>query len=242
MGSFVIQNIQTKLYISKENPMKSPEIPIESIEQIKRGNCVLFLGWVSTDREHGSTPKVLDEQTLAERLPSRVQFPKQTGPLYEVAEYFEVERGRQALIQYICDVIEESDDQLPSYYRKVVDLPFNIIVCTSLDNSLKKLLRENGKRFLSIIRDEEISFIDDDKLLVVKLYGDVDDRSSMVVSREDYINFFEQLPNISNLLKYYFSTKTLLFVGFDFNDPHFLQSLCSIRIHGQKGTSGVRLH
>jgi formylglycine-generating enzyme required for sulfatase activity len=197
-------------------------IPIELIDQIERGNCVLFIGWADSKRGFDESYK-LTEQVIAQRLAERVHYPNFEGMLYEVAEYFEVKQGRHALLQYVCDIIEEYANYPPDYYESLVELPFNIIVSTRLDNTLKRTLRKKGRRFVSVVGDEEISFIDDDKLLVVKLHGDVDNKSSIVLTREDYIVFFDKFPNISHLIKYYFSTKTLLFLGYDLNDPHFLQ-------------------
>ena len=199
------------------------EVPIELIEQIERGNCVLFLGWEGPETRETGAPQVLTEKVLARRLADRVHYPKPVGPLYDIAEYFEVERGRHALIEYVCDVIQEYENRCPDYYQAVVKLPFNIIVTTSLDDSLEWILRTQGRKFVRVVRDEEVSFIDDDKPLIVKLYGDVENRISIVITREDHMAFFDQLPNMSDLLKYFFKTKTLLFLGYNLDDPHFLQ-------------------
>jgi hypothetical protein len=83
------------------------DIPIELIEQIERGNCVLFLGWADSETDKATSEQVLNEAILARRLADRIHYPGPVGPLYEVAERFEIERGAQALIQYVCDVIEE---------------------------------------------------------------------------------------------------------------------------------------
>lgn len=197
-------------------------IPIELIEQIEKGNCVLFLGW---HMENGgeTKPQGLNELSLAGRLAQRASFPDPISSLYEVAEFFEVQHGRHALVQYVCDVVEEGGLQAPTFYSVITELPFNIIVSTCLDNNLKRTFQAESKKLVTVVRDEEISFIDDDRVLLVKLYGDIDNRASLVLTREDYIAFFEQLPSISDLLKFYFSTKTLLFVGYNLNDPHFLQ-------------------
>jgi len=199
------------------------KIPIELIEQIERGNCVLFLGWEDSETDTTTGMQALNEIGLARHLAERTHYTEPLGSLYEVAEFFEIERGRHALIQFICDVIEEHGSHCPDYYQAALRLPFNIIVTTSLDNSLERALRNQGRKFVKIVRDEEVSFIDDEKLLVVKLYGDVDNKTSLVLTREDHVAFFDQLPSISDLLKYYFSTKTLLFLGYNLNDPHFLQ-------------------
>ena len=201
------------------------EIPIELIEQIEEGNCVLFLGWAESEQDELSASHTLSKRVLAHRLAERVHYPHGVGPLVEVAEYFEDERGRHALVQYVCDVIEEYSDRPPGYYRAVMDISFNIIVSTSLDNFLQKLLQERKKPFVSVVREEEIPFSASvrEKLLLVKLYGDIDNKSSMVITREDYVAFFDRLPSMSDLLKYYFSSKTLLFIGYDLNSFHFLQ-------------------
>lgn len=184
------------------------DIPLELVEQITKGNCVLFLGWtddvIDTINQQAYT---ISEQIVAQRLAARIKYPKPLASLSDVAEYFEAESSRRSLIQYVCDVIDEYNHQLPAYYLTITNLPFNIIVSTSLDNFLPRILREQGKRHTLIVCDEEVSFIDDDKLLVVKLYGDVDHKASLVLTREDFVAFTEQLPNLSDLLKYYFRTK-----------------------------------
>ncbi|MCL4531416.1 MAG: SIR2 family protein, partial [Chloroflexi bacterium] len=212
------------------------EIPVELIEQIEKGNCVLFLGWADISGRNASVGNELNEKLLTQLLAERVKYPSPSAPLYNVAEYFQVMRGRQVKSNYLVDVIENASGRAPDYYQTVANLPFNIIVSTGLDNYLKRILQERGRRFVYLLRDEEISFIDDDKLLVVKLYGDIDNRASIVVTREDYIAFFDQLPSISDLLKYYFSTKTLLFIGFDLDDPHFLQ----LYAYANQRTKGYR--
>lgn len=198
------------------------KIPIELIEQIERGNCVLFLGWAGAALDDLDVPHVLTERTLALRLAERVQYPDPVGPLWEVADYFEAYRGRYNLLNYVREVMSQYTYP-PTYYSTVARLPFNIIVSTSLDNFLTRMLQEQGRRFVLVMRDEQVPFIEDDKLLIVKLYGDVDNPDSVVITKEDYIALFDQLPTISDLLKYYFSTKTLLFVGYDLTDPYFLQ-------------------
>ena len=206
------------------------EIPIELIEQIEKGNCVLFLGWSPPDTD------ALSERILAQRLAERVQYSDPLGPLYKVAEYFETERGSQALVQYVCDVVEEYSDRPPKYYDLVADLPFNIIVSTSLDDLLKRVLQTKGKRYVQVIKNEEVSFIDDSRLLLVKLYGDVENKSSLIITEENYLGFFDEFENLSDLLKFYFRTKTLLFVGHSLDDPHFRQ----LYAHANQRTKGYQ--
>jgi len=196
------------------------EIPVELIEQIERGNCILFLGWAHAETSDASP--ALTERFLAQRLAERVNYPRPEYTLCEVADYFDVNRGRQALIQYVCDEITRHNKPR-SYYRQIIDLPFNTIVSTSLDNSLRRLLLEKGREFNWVVREEDMPFTEDDKLLVVKLYGDIDDRKSIVITQEDQIALLDRLPTMSVLLRYYFSTKTSVFVDINLNDQNFLR-------------------
>lgn len=194
-------------------------IPVEIVEQLKSGNCVLFLGW--QDSEGGD--HFLNETVLARRLAERVQYPGPKLQLAEVAQFFEAMKGRDALIQYLSDVIGEYDNYFPQHYEILAEPLFNIIITTSLDNSLEHILEARGRSFVKTVWDEELSSIDDDKLLIVKLYGDVENKRSIRITKEDHVAFLDQLPRASDQLKYYVSTKTLLFIGFDLDDPYFHQ-------------------
>src|SRR5690349_830094 len=120
------------------------EIPVELIEEIERGNCVLFLGWSFPKPNNEISATALSEQVLAQRLADRIKYSRASASLDEIAQYFELERGRNELIRFVCEVIEEFSHQIPEYYRKIAKLPFNIIVSTTLDNNLKTILREQG--------------------------------------------------------------------------------------------------
>lgn len=200
--------------------MTNPIIPIELVEQVARKNCVLFLGWSYSDPK----PGILTDKVLSKKLSERIGFSDTTKTLDEVAEFFEVQRGPVALRQFACDVIE-SFESPPAFYKDLLQLPFNIIVSTSLDTYVKRILQDLGIKFNYVMRDEEITFIEEEKdtRIVVKLYGDIDNRSSMVLTKENLIGFFDKFPSISDLLKYYFNTKTLVFIGYNLDDPHFSQ-------------------
>lgn len=193
------------------------EIPIELVEEIGRGNAVLFLGW-----EDSSITGVLNEAVLAQHLADRANY-HDYGKLYEVAEYFQVQSGKLALVQYVCDVIEKYRNRTPDYYRSIARLPFTAIVTTSLDNSLEEVLQSQKRKPQKIIRDEEVPFDVSDRLPIVKLYGDESDKTKMLITREDRMHFFDGHPIVFALLKYYFNVKTLLFIGYDLDDPLFLQ-------------------
>lgn len=199
------------------------EIPYELVEQIRKGNCVLFLGWDNQGAEAGSPDFFFDEVELARQIASRVGLASTNMPVYEAATHFAIEESPHALVQFVVDTVESHCVEPPAFYELLVQLPFNIIVSTCMHNLLEGALHARRKRFFTIVRDEEISFIDDERLLIVKLYGDVDHKSNLVLTRDDYIALLEDLPNISDLLKFYFSTKTLLFIGYNLSNPHFLQ-------------------
>ena len=64
---------------------------------------------------------------------------------------------------------------------------------------------------------------------LLKLHGSVDDPSSIVLTREDYLGFNADRAALSSLVKATLMTRHLLFVGFGVKDPHFHEIVHDVR-------------
>lgn len=64
---------------------------------------------------------------------------------------------------------------------------------------------------------------------LLKLHGSVDDPSSIVLTREDYLGFNADRAALSSLVKATLMTRHLLFVGFGIKDPHFHEIVHDVR-------------
>lgn len=55
---------------------------------------------------------------------------------------------------------------------------------------------------------------------VFKLHGDLDDPSTIVITRDDYARYVKQYRHFRDRLRLDLAEKTFLFLGFSFTDPH----------------------
>ena len=60
---------------------------------------------------------------------------------------------------------------------------------------------------------------------VVKFHGDADAPDTLVLSRNDYEDFFYKHPAMASLLEGLLLNQTFLFVGYSLNDPNFDRSI-----------------
>lgn len=64
---------------------------------------------------------------------------------------------------------------------------------------------------------------------LLKLHGTVETPSSIVLTREDYLNFNADRAALSSLVKATLLTRRLLFAGFGVSDPHFHEIIHDVR-------------
>ncbi|MFW9997048.1 MAG: SIR2 family protein [Candidatus Odinarchaeota archaeon] len=99
-------------------------------------------------------------------------------------------------------------------------LPFRVIITTCFDNRLERALKEAERPFVKIIGNADVADEDVDKLLLVKMYGDLDQPDSLVLTETDYRRFLNELPTISDVLKGLISSCTLLLLVHDLDDTN----------------------
>jgi hypothetical protein len=63
----------------------------------------------------------------------------------------------------------------------------------------------------------------------VKLYGDLDQYTTIVLARQDYETFFRDREELITLLRSQLSSKTMLYLGWSHTDPHFNLILGELR-------------
>lgn len=202
----------------QEKNLQPPVIPLELFEQVERGNLVLFCGAGISTSEDGLPSGWQLAQELVQRSG---QNQLQGANLSVAAEAYELTRGHNSLIAYLVDRIDNPRFLPLPTHRLIAALPFKLIITTNWDNLLEEALREASKQFIKVVQDVDIAFADNDKILLVKLHGSIEQKDSIVVAPEDYFHIFARLPETTNLVRSYFATKTVLFLGFGLADDDF---------------------
>lgn len=196
------------------------QIPLELFEQIERNNVVLILGHDINLGEPGERGlPTLSE--LAQELANRSGYPDHDLNLARVAQHYELESGRNALISYVKERLQDSATSPLNAHRILAHLPFRVIVTTCLDDRLERALLEAGRPFVIVIRNEDVAYEDEHKLLVVKMYGDLGQPDSVVLTEMDHRRFLNEVTTISDVLNRLIASRTLLLLGCNLDDNNF---------------------
>lgn len=195
-------------------------IPSELLEQLQKGNCVLFLGTDYPMLPSGDLPP--GRVAFAEKLRARIMNLVRPGMnFWEIAEAYELDCGRQALVSMLKDWGVENGRQPYPIHDVIAQLPVDTIITTAYDDRLEQALRAVEKPFEVVINDLDVPFVGADKKLILKLLGDVAQPDSLILTDDDQRNLKGRLGAILNVVRYLFVIKTLIFVGYDMTDDFF---------------------
>jgi hypothetical protein len=201
----------------EKNKRAFPHFDRQLIERFASGNGTAFVGaGISMRSGLPSWAKLMEP--LRTELGDRIS-PSATH--LDVAELYEAEHNRFALVHYLKQELGTAEYQLRRTHDLIVSLPVQRIYTTNFDDLLeraanKKLIKRN------VIHDAaHVGFSDTSTLSIVKLHGDLAAPGSLVISANDYYGYFTRNPAVADLLKVELQTHTVLFLGYSFSDPDF---------------------
>ena len=191
-------------------------LPSGLVEQILKGNCVLFLG---TGFQQADERGVYDRD-LTKELIRYCDYSELDQNLVKVAEYYELSLGRHSLIERVSEWVD-SQTIMPSLLDKIVArLPFTIVVTTRIDILLEDTYRQLGHLLTKVVRDEEVAFADSQKVMLVKIHGSVDQKDTLILTERDHLDLLRTRPILSEFIKLLYATKTILFLGYDLDNTY----------------------
>ncbi|MBU7047843.1 MAG: HEAT repeat domain-containing protein [Theionarchaea archaeon] len=185
-------------------------IPVELQEALKRGECVLFVG-------AGFSEGLPTWKELMKPLAEELKMDPDEDPLY-IAEYYESKFKRPKLEKMIVDQVNK-DVPLTEAHRLLTKLPVKAIITTNYDHLLEKALSQ--KNFIKVVEGMKAPQIREDQLPLVKMHGDIDDTSTMVITKTDYNEYPEKHRALITYLLGFLISYNFLFVGFGLRDPNF---------------------
>ena len=188
---------------------------------IATDNAILFVG--NALRAGGDLPAV---EQIAESLAARIEYQRPDRSLSAVARDFEVLKGRNALVSALREEIRKLQASRPGpdpLHQLIADavLPHTKVLTTRFDQILERALDQFHKPYVLIVRDADVPFFDEAKITLIKMQGDIDQPDSLIITEDDLDDFIRRLPTISDVVRAFFATKTLIFLGYDLNSPLF---------------------
>lgn len=162
---------------------------------------------------------------------ARKHKPRKTDRAYanvlRLAEEVESMFGREALTTMIQDAINDDNLAPSDSHKLLLSLPWQDVYTTNYDTLLERtadFLKANRKRNYYTIRNSE-DMGNGSSPLLVKLHGDINDPSSIIITEEDYRSYPAKHQAMISSIQYTIMRNTLVLIGFSGNDPNFIQWL-----------------
>ncbi|MFF3286470.1 SIR2 family protein [Streptomyces sp. NPDC003023] len=194
--------------------MSAYEIPLELAEQFGRGNGVVFVG-AGLSKGAG----LPDWQGLIDGLVEELPDCPPGADHRDIAAYYELEYGRNRLVQRIRDRLDTLHLQPTRVHQALAALPVQLLVTTNFDDLLEQAYRSERKPYTTVTRAVDAGFWSSDRTQIVKIHGDLAIPESIVITSGDYEGITTDRPTLIRLLGATLQTRTVLFLGYSLSDP-----------------------
>ena len=208
----------------------SPAIPPPLADAIRRRECVFFVGaGLSVPAGMPSYGDLMER--IAAELGETVES-KDVGSYLDLAQWFREQYPARLpqLIQETFRVDVRKVKPTLAHYL-LLALPVAYTITTNYDDLVERTLSALRRFPVKVVKNEEVARTGArDGSYVVKFHGDAHSPDAdIILSRDDYDDFFVQRPVMASLLEGLLLNQTFLFVGYSLRDPNF--RLVLSRIH-----------
>lgn len=191
---------------------------------IPAGNVAAFVGaGMSAGAGLPGWYQMINElsQRVGYELPPSQYVSSET--LIDAAQYYVNKEGMHSLIAFLKDRLDTTTRSPTAAHRALARLPISTVFTANYDDLLERAYREAGKRVQLIVGDKSLPFQRQDSGYVnlVKLYGDLDQPETIVLTRQQYEPFFLQRTQMIKLLETELARLDFLYLGWSHTDPHF---------------------
>jgi hypothetical protein len=192
---------------------------------LSRGDVVLFIGaglsigaglpgW-------GALVRPLAE-AVGYRLPAEDQFIT-ADHLLTGLQHYENQRGRQNLIQHLCDKLDTTTVDPTPVHQVIASLPVHILFTTNYDDLIEQALRQARHRHNVITSESQLALWSEEHAQVIKLCGSLDRADSIIITKSDFNTYSSTHARLTDRLRTVLEIKTALFLGYSLQDPFFNQ-------------------
>jgi hypothetical protein len=201
-----------------------PEPNLNLRESLERGEVVAFVGaglsigaglpgWYSLVGELAAR--------INHPLPPREWVNAET--LIDAAQAYINREGLHSLVMFLKWRLDTTGKSITAAHRALTRLPIPLVFTANYDNLLERAYLEAGIPAQVVVRDDAIPFMrrDPGAVNIVKLYGDLDQVDTLVLTREQYERFFLERPQLVKLLETELARSNMLYLGWSHTDQHF---------------------
>lgn len=214
-------------------------IPLDLIESIKKGECVLFVASGLSSNVKRKNGKNLPgwKDFLLELLTwcqhNRVSFnsePTEIEEMINKGNYLLAAQELQELIsnnefsEFLNSIFRDKNVKPTSNHIELTKIPFRAILTTNYDTLLEGAyaLSNEGRlpnKYTQSDLSAALSPLRKKEFFIFKMHGDIDRSETIILGTRGYNNLLYKSPEYLSFLEILFTTQTVLFVGFGGSDP-----------------------
>ena len=211
------------------SPVSSPSDSIskQDLFQLKdmltRGTLALFVG-ADLAREVTGLPSRAD---LARELTTRYQLDPSLS-LAKATQQLSQAGNRFLFTDFLVRELDTFDKSPQPFHQQIAAFvkkhKIDITITTGYDNLLELAWQQADIPFNRVMRSDNINFISPDRPTLIKLYGDVSQPDTLVVTDQDHTSLLrdQDKEDLINEVKRTFRRNALLFFGYNLADYDFL--------------------
>lgn len=152
---------------------------------------------------------------------------------YKLASYYELVRDRPTLVQSITSKFSKNPDDknYSKHIKNILNLPITEFWTTNYDNIIETMIENKiGIKPSVIFNIKNLSkYKENKRYKVYKLNGSIEDSESLVITEEDYNDYYHDQKLLFEHLKKELILKSFIFIGYSFADKLVLDCLTEIR-------------
>ncbi len=199
------------------------------IENIRKERVTLFLGSGFSLKAGGPKSSVLVESILS--MMSDDERDSLAGKQLDyVAGEYEQIYGRNSLLDIIKAQMDFERKDL-SDHEFLTQIPhFHRIITTNYDTLIEDAY---GKKKCYVVRNtKDCVDLPSQKTLVFKIHGDFCEKDNVIITKEDYTDFFvhQRNPLLWSLMQTELLTNDILFIGYSLEDSNIFEIMKRIKL------------
>ena len=136
-------------------------------------------------------------------------------------EIYRLKGTKNPIIKVLKRVFKDKTPTSLKIHEKLVQIPhIQTIITTNFDDLFEKAY---GNQCEILTKSKDIPYINQEKTQIFKAHGDLNNPDSIIITDSDYNNFFRFDTEESvywNKIKELISTKSVLFLGYNLEDPN----------------------
>ncbi|RXA74216.1 nicotinate-nucleotide adenylyltransferase, partial [Enterococcus hirae] len=138
----------------------------------------------------------------------------------KVAQFYYDTWGKQKYFQKITDVFKEHTNAAPNeIHEHILKIQPRHVITTNYDTLLEEELNKGITKYSIIKSDYDIPYTQGNRYLI-KMHGDLNSKN-IILKENDYLDYENNFPMISTLIKSLIMNNTILFIGYSLGDTTF---------------------